>query len=143
MGISGMGILAIVLAAIAAYAFGAIWYGPIFGKQWQSLNNFGNDFMEKAKAKMAITYGGAFFFYILASVAMYFLLLHFPTHTTAGDGHCWKQGMEVGLACGSVAASTVFINGLFGFKPTKLLVIDSLNLLIGFAIGGIVLGAVA
>lgn len=32
--------LSIILATIAAFAVGALWYGPLFGRRWRLLMNF-------------------------------------------------------------------------------------------------------
>ncbi len=32
--------LAILLAVVASFIFGAIWYGPLFGKTWAGLMGF-------------------------------------------------------------------------------------------------------
>ena len=43
-------ILPILVAAIALFVFGSLWYTVIFGKMWSNLMNFTPEAMEKAKA---------------------------------------------------------------------------------------------
>ena len=37
MDISQLNWLAILVATVAAFALGGVWYGPVFGKAWQRL----------------------------------------------------------------------------------------------------------
>jgi hypothetical protein len=47
--------LTIVLAAVAGFVFGFLWYGPVFGKVWMKLSNMSPDQMsEGAKEGMAM-----------------------------------------------------------------------------------------
>ena len=43
--------IAVVVAAIASFVIGFLWYGPIFGKVWMKLNSMGKADVEKAKKK--------------------------------------------------------------------------------------------
>jgi hypothetical protein len=37
---------AVLLAAVANMVVGMLWYGPLFGKQWQALMGFNADSMK-------------------------------------------------------------------------------------------------
>lgn len=37
------------IAAVSAMAIGALWYGPLFGKQWMNLMGISKESMEEAK----------------------------------------------------------------------------------------------
>jgi hypothetical protein len=43
--------LAVIISAIASMIIGALWYGPIFGKQWIALQGWSPQEMEANKAK--------------------------------------------------------------------------------------------
>lgn len=43
--------LAVLAAAVAAFVFGFLWHGPVFGKLWMSLSGITQEQMEAAKAK--------------------------------------------------------------------------------------------
>lgn len=43
--------LAVLVAAVAAYVLGFLWYGPLFGKKWMQLMNLTGKDKEKAKQK--------------------------------------------------------------------------------------------
>src|SRR3989344_7788292 len=55
-------LLSILLAAIAAFAVGALWYGPLFGRRWRLLMSFSEGHMgapEAAATGQGVTMGGA------------------------------------------------------------------------------------
>lgn len=47
-----MNYLAVLVAAIAAFAIGFLWHGPLFGKQWIKLSGITEKEIEKAKEEM-------------------------------------------------------------------------------------------
>ena len=57
--------LAIVLAAAAGFVVGGIWYGPIMGKRWMGAVGLTEE--QVKDGSMALIYGGAFAFSLLAS----------------------------------------------------------------------------
>ncbi|MDZ4341375.1 MAG: DUF1761 domain-containing protein [Candidatus Binatia bacterium] len=44
-------LVGVLLAGIIGMGVGALWYGPLFGKQWIKLMGFSKESMEKAKEK--------------------------------------------------------------------------------------------
>lgn len=66
--------LAVLLAAVAAYAVGAVWYSPIgFGKQWKKLMGFSNEDMRRMPLTMRQAMAAGFLFTLLMS----YVLAHF------------------------------------------------------------------
>lgn len=66
--------LAILAAAIAAMALGALWYSPLlFGKQWTKLMGWGETMPESAKKSATKGYTIQF----IASLVMMYVLAHF------------------------------------------------------------------
>lgn len=48
---------AVLVAAIASFVIGGLWYGPIFGKQWMAVMNMTKEKMDEMKQKgMAKSY---------------------------------------------------------------------------------------
>ncbi len=43
---------AVLVAAIVAFAFGWVWHGPLFGKQWMKLMGYTAESMKSMKMKM-------------------------------------------------------------------------------------------
>lgn len=62
--------MGIILAVVASFLFGWLWYGPLFGKQWAKLMNMKMDCKPDAKAmcrSMGLTLLGIFLTtYVLA-----------------------------------------------------------------------------
>src|SRR5262245_26927228 len=44
--------LAVLAAVVAAFIFGWLWYGPLFGKKWAALNKFPTDMKPDPKVMM-------------------------------------------------------------------------------------------
>ena len=57
--------LAIVVAALAGFVIGGVWYGPVMGKKW--VGAVGLDVEQIKQGNMGLIYGGAFAFSLLAS----------------------------------------------------------------------------
>ncbi len=74
---AGINYLAVLVAAIAAYAIGAVWHSPVgFGKQWMKLSGFSKEHMRSMPltATQAMIFG--FFFTLLfAYVLAHFVVL--------------------------------------------------------------------
>ena len=52
--------LAVVVASVAAFAIGALWYGPLFGRQWRMLMGFGDEAMRSMAMTPAKAMTGGF-----------------------------------------------------------------------------------
>ena len=52
--------LAVLVSTIAAFAVGALWYGPFFGKQWRDLMGFSVGSMQTMKMTPAKAMTGGF-----------------------------------------------------------------------------------
>ena len=87
--------LAVLASTIMMMVLGFLWYGPIFGKQWQSLMGFTAEDMNEAKAKgMVKTYA----IMALGALVMSFVLAHsliFASNYMKVTGVV--AGLEVGI----------------------------------------------
>lgn len=125
--------LAVVVAAIALFVLGAIWYSPaLFGKRWMSL--VGRT-VEQLKQGVAIAYIGGF----LASVIMALVLSYLIRGTGAGDA---VAGMQTALWCwGGFVAPSILTLYLFTRHRMALVLIDAGYYLVGMIVMGGILGA--
>ena len=107
--------LAIIAAAIAAFALGGLWYSPaLFGKAWQREVGLSDE--EFKRGNMARIFGTALLFSLIA--AFVFALFLGP-----------RPSMPLGLGAGFSAglcwvASSFGINYLFARRSLKLFLID-------------------
>ena len=123
-------LLAVVLAVVAAFGLGALWYGPIFGARWQALIGLTDADIEGGN--MGLIYGSAF---ALQAVAVVALALFMGEATAAG-------GALVGLTVGAAFVATALgVTYLFSQKPLALWAIDAGYHVAYYTVAGAILGA--
>ncbi|MDB5188209.1 MAG: hypothetical protein JWO50_729 [Candidatus Kaiserbacteria bacterium] len=74
--------MAILIATVLQFIFGAIWYGPIFGKMWGTMHGFEKHTPEEQKEMMKGMWKllvGQFLVTIVTSTVFAILLTGFPT----------------------------------------------------------------
>lgn len=123
--------LAIIVAAVASFAVGSLWYSPIlFGKKWQQLTGISD---EKAKsANMAKIFGLAFVlsFFISANLAIFI-----APQASFGFGICLGATAGIFWAMGPLG-----ITCLFEQQSTALWLINGGYHAVSFTIMGGILG---
>ena len=127
--------LGLLLGAVAGFALGALWYGPLFGKAWMGALGITKD--DAKKVNMAKLMGGSFLTYVALGIIIAIILTK-----TAPDGVNWMHGAKVGALVGLASATTVFNNALYEMKPFNLMLINGVYALLNGAIIGAVIGAV-
>lgn len=127
---------AVIVAAIAFWGLGALWYSPLlFSKRWQKEVGFKEE--DGGKGNMALVFGVSFILMLIMVFGMSLMLnVHKP------EDICWLNGMYLGLFTGIFfAATTIGINYLYQRRSFILWLIDGLYIILGLAIAGIILGA--
>ncbi|MCW4460626.1 DUF1761 domain-containing protein [Sphingomonas sp. BT-65] len=123
--------LAVLAAAIAGFAVGALWYGPLFGKAWMAERGITQE--DAAKANMPLIFGTAFVLNLIAS----FVLDHVLGTYGAPD-----LGLSVmiagGIALGFIVTS-LGVNYLFSRQSMRLFLIDAGYWLVIYCVMGVVL----
>ena len=122
---------AILVAAVASWIAGAVWYG-VLGKQWMAALGWSEADRPKSPpvGPLATTF--------VAELVMAALL--------AGlIGHFGQAGVRIGVITGALCwlgfvAPTIAVNNAFQKRPVKLTVIDSGHWLVVLLVQGIVLG---
>ena len=130
-----IGIWAVPAASVAAWIFGAVWYG-VLGKAWMRAQGIDPESCKDKKmplGPMAASFG--------AVLLMALGLLHLMNRLAL---HRWNEGLFSGLMLGVVfVATTILVNNLFQGRKLMLTVIDSLHWIIVLAIEGLVLALLA
>ena len=124
---------AILVAALAYFALGALWYSPVlFVKKWIAYLNLNvND--PNAKKGMAMMFGGSFVLMFIQSLAIAIIAERIGIR---GDG--WMSGLKLGALTGCcLCAATVGVNYLYEKKPFGLFLING-----GYAIVGNIIAAI-
>lgn len=121
-----------VLAGAAAFfVVGAIWYGAIFGKAWQSAAGLSDEDVQTGN--MAVIFGLTF----VAEFVIAMVLWHLLARTGAGPQAVMMMAVGLGAA---VMAPAIGINYLYQRKSLKLFLIDAGHFITGMAaMGGVFL----
>jgi hypothetical protein len=130
--LSNLNWLHILVAAIAYFALGAIWYSALFGKRWVAYQNINMNDPNAKKGTGAIMFG-SFIWMFISSIGLAIIVnkLHL---STAMSGVKW--GLLTGIAFSSAAIS---ISYLYVKKPAGLHFIDCLYHVVGQIIAAIIL----
>lgn len=125
--------LAVLVAALSSFVLGFLWYGPLFGRLWQS--EAGITEAQIGAGNPVVMFGGSF---LLAVVAAYGIALAIQAASARG----WMAGLRVGLMTGLFFAATVLgINYLFAQHGPLLWGIDAGYAVLMLGIMGAILGA--
>lgn len=125
--------LAILAAAIAYFALGAIWYSALFGKRWVAYHNITID-PEAKKGVGAIMLSS----FVLMTIAVFCLAI---LVSRIGITEA-VSGLKLGLITGvGFATTAVSIGYLYTKKPFGLHLIDGFYHVLGNVIAAIILCA--
>lgn len=127
-----MGFLSVIVAAIAGFAFGAVWYMAL-AKPWMAAANIEVDENGKPKDDTAAPYIMAFVAMILVAGMMRHVFA-LSDITTVGKG--LVSGLGIGLF---FISPWIMINNAYGGRPFKLTLIDGGYATFGCAVIGAML----
>ena len=136
MDLSNINYLAVLVAAIVSFAFGALWYSAVFfGKVWQKELGYTDEYLQSGN--MGKIFGFSFVLMLVMAFGMGMLL--------QGHGENeinWFSGLIHGLVVGvAFVGTSMGINYLYQRKSIKLWAIDTCYQIIFLTIMGIILGA--
>ncbi len=122
---------AVVVAALSGFAVGALWYGPLFGKQWMSASGVTEaDIKDTNFPKI---YGITFLMSVVAAFVLAHVIAKFDATTLRG-------GIEAGFWMWLGFVVTVQVtDALFNRGSMKLVAIDSGYRLVWAVVMGIIL----
>lgn len=124
--------IAMVLAAVAGFALGGIWYGPLFGKVWQAESGLSDE--QVNSGNMPLIFGTTFLLNLFSS----FILGHVLA-TYNNPGLVVSVMIAGGVGLGFVATA-IGVNYLFARKSLKLFWIDAGYWTVIYSIMGAVFG---
>ena len=124
--------LAVLVAGIAFFALGAIWYTALFGKKWAKL--VGLDY-DSPGGNMPMIFGLTLLFELVACTVLAIFI-----HETGHTG--WMPGAHLGLLIGvGIVTPVIAINNLYQRKSGALTAIDAGHMALGLGVAGAILGA--
>jgi hypothetical protein len=122
--------LAVIVAAIAPFIVGSLWYGPLFMKPWSALTGITRG--TPGQNSMALTMGTSAVLNLIIATSLAMFI-------GAGD---WKVGVFAGFMAGFTFVAMAFgITYLFESRPLKLWLINAGYQTVVFTIMGAILGA--
>ncbi len=123
--------VAIVVAGLIQYVLGALWYGPLFGKQWVRLMKIDPKKMDKSN--MGLRYFGG----LVTALLMTFILAHLVRYAGATTA---LEGMFIGvIGWLGFIATVAFGSVLWENKPFSLYVLNTGYYLVCLLISGVIL----
>lgn len=127
----------ILVASIVSFGISALWYSPIlFGKEWMSLVKLSETDVSEVMSK------GIWKLYVvqfIMTIIGFCVLAFIITSTSAQGGN---NGAFFGFLVWLGFIATNAISSLMWEKyPFKLMIIDSISILITLIIGGAIIGA--
>lgn len=123
-------LLAVILAAVAAFPIGGLWYGPLFLKVWQ--REAGITDVDMQKRHPAAVFGGAF---VLQLFAAYFMGHVFATYHGLSAQSTILTALGIALA---FIVTAFGVNYLFAGRSLKLWAIDSGYYLVTYTLMGVI-----
>ena len=127
--------MAVPAATVAAWIFGAAWYG-VLGKAWMRAQDIDPESCKDKKmplAPMAASFGAV----LLMALALRHVLARLELFR-------WNEGLFTGVMIGVFfVATTILVNNMFQGRKLMLTLIDSLHWIIVLAIEGTVLALLA
>ncbi|MHA3979893.1 DUF1761 domain-containing protein [Halovulum sp. GXIMD14794] len=125
-----MGIVAVLVAAIASYAWGSVWYMKM-AQPWMAANGLTEETIDR---KNPLPYVVSF----VATVVVAGMMRHI---LVMGGIDGPFAGLVTGLGLGAfIAAPWIVTNYSFAGRPRSLMFIDGAYAVVGCAIMGLVLG---
>lgn len=130
MDLSSINWLAVIVATVASFGVGFLWYGPLFGKAWQKLMGFSEE--EMKNANMVKIFGLSFLFTLIGGI-----LLAAMMPVDAG----LAGGMTLGAVVGAgFIATSMGTTAQFARTPTNLLLIDAGYMVVVYVVMGLIIG---
>lgn len=133
--ILGLNVIGVVVATLAFYALGAVWYGAVFSDLWVGLWGFTEAELAAAEASAGPSMA---FGFLITLVTVVFLALALKALKVEGLASAikWAVFLWAGFALTTLAYDIAYAN-----QPLMLLVLDGAHLLIGFALAAAILTA--
>jgi hypothetical protein len=129
---------AVLLATLAFWALGALWYSPVlFSKRWQK--EVGLTAEDIRKTNMAVVFGTSF-------VLMLFMVwaLNFVINSHKPEDVSLLRGLHYGAFTGLFFCMlTMGINYLYQRRSLILWLIDGFYMILGLGIAGMILGGLS
>lgn len=118
--LSRINYLAVLVAALAAFFIGAVWYTALFGKLWIEKQGYTPEQMQQMQVKrpMPVFFAELIVCYLIAAMGMDILIMESREITLV-------TGIHIGLICYAIVAAFRMTAHVSGPKPIGIFLIDS------------------
>ena len=121
---------AVLVAAVATFVLGGLWYGPLFGRIWRAAE--GQPEPQPNAKHPAFVYGFSFVLMLIAAAVLAVAL---------GPAPAVQRSVTVGLVIGAGWIATSFgVNYLFASRRFALFAVDAGYNIVLFALMGLIIG---
>jgi hypothetical protein len=127
--------LAIIVAALAYFALGSLWYSALFGKQWMALNNIPEPTPEKKEEMKKMMMPLMLKTLVMGLVMAFAIGL---VGTSIGVQRC-VAGIKLGLALSAIGVIPLIMADMYLMRPLKLWFIDAGYHVIGITLMSIII----
>jgi hypothetical protein len=128
--------LPILVAALAAFLIGALWYSPVlFAKAWIRANGYMPEKLAAMRANAGRAYPGSFVAFVVMASVLGLFIRHLGADSAA-DGAAWGFHAWLGFAL-----PIGFTANLYSDKPAAAFLIDAGYQLVYMTVMGAILGA--
>jgi Protein of unknown function (DUF1761) len=116
----GINILAVVAAAMATFALGAVWYSPLlFAKQWVAAHGYTPEKLAAMRKGAGPAYAVTFACWVVMAAALALLAHRLGVQSALG-------GLKLGALCWAGFAATVGLSGhVFSERRLAVFLIDA------------------
>jgi hypothetical protein len=126
---SDLSILGVILAALAFFFIGGLWYTVLFGTMWRAEMGIPED---QASSPQPLAFIGSFVCALVIAVTLGLLI----------DDRGTACGVKIGAGTGfGIGAAIMAQNAIFEAKSVRFWAINSAYVVIGLAAMGAILGA--
>ena len=134
MDLSSINWLAVAVAALAFFGFGVLWYGPLFGKQWQQAVELVDEELKLGRAKL---FGSGLVMALIISVGMAVIFYLFLEENERNTLNGALLGSSIGIF---FLLPAITMNYIFARRPLGLVLIDGFYHVLAFTLVGLILG---
>ena len=126
--------LAVIVAALAYFILGSLWFAALFGKMWsREVEKIGIRINEPTKGQIMQKMIQTFVGNVMVAIAVAYVVFVAGSVT-------WQNGLKLGLICGiGFAVAVMLIAFTWESRSFKLVAIDAGYPLVGIIIAAIIL----
>ncbi|MGE0354015.1 MAG: DUF1761 domain-containing protein [Gemmatimonadales bacterium] len=127
---AGINWLAVIVAAVATFILGGLWYGPLFGKAWMAASGVTEE--RARQGNPAVIFGLSFVLQLVAAIVLAMFI---------GPEADLTFSLLAGLSVGAFWVATAFgVVYLFERRPLGHWVVNALYQIVAFTLMGGILG---